>query len=344
MNQANHSVFRHFWSIGGRAAQWARSCITALSEDLASRPDAVGKPRTVIVMDAQGMEAFRPGGSSLGRDPAKFAAAMPSNGALLRIGASKAVVKRISLPSGARDVIDAVIRNKVESLAPWPLHETLWGHRLADGAAAGEIAVDVGIVSRKSVDGLLATLAATRIRIKAIEIAGGIPVNLQGPARAKVMRSRIKLALVAASIASLSAAGYGGMLAAGMQSDLASVSARQAEIRRALLGERGASGDPKLESANALLERKKAEQPLVAILARLTELVPDTAWLESIDFDHGKLVINGRGADTPAIVEALEASAYFEKAGYAAATQRDAETGSDTFAISAIAVGSGGKP
>ncbi len=78
-----------------------------------------------------------------------------------------------------------------------------------------------------------------------------------------------------------------------------------------------------------------APRPVVQILNDLTGLVPDGTWLNSFEYSASRITITGNGVNVTRLINDLEASPAFESAGFSAATQRDAASGSDTFAISA---------
>jgi hypothetical protein len=171
--------------------------VDALIADIANESGAAAAWQHLIHLGSGGAQVYgrnRAGapeliGSFAGAIPADLAARLAGAGKRiqLRLGRERAVVKTLSLPEGARDVLAAVIRNKVESLAPWPLEEAIWGYRETAESQAGHIGVEIGIASRRNIEALLAALAQNGIRADRLDIAAtaltgdGIAIDFHMP-------------------------------------------------------------------------------------------------------------------------------------------------------------------
>lgn len=261
--------------------------------------------------------------------------------AALSIESSRAVTKQILLPAAALDVLPAVVRNKVESLAPWPISEVFWGYRVAGPPVAGQVAVDVGIVSRKTVEKLLGPMAEAGIKVTRLDIGGGpdgggIGVDILEGERETSARRLLAFGVSAVAAMALVAITAGLYLAISTQQEIAAADTRVADIRQTLLGGPAKSVmTPKLTEANKLYERKEEQLPLVVVLNDLTRLVPDGVWLTDIDYSGDKITISGRGTDVSRVIEILEKSETFSNVNFASATQRDPSANTDIFSISA---------
>jgi general secretion pathway protein L len=261
----------------------------------------------------------------------------------LRFSSGRAVRRLISLPASAGDVVPAIVRNKVESLAPWPLTEALWGYRVSDEPPQhGLINVEVGIVGKKQVQAVLSWLKRIGIGIAGFDIAGSvdgtdaIPIDfVRDNAVARVRKQLARIATWAATAAALLfAVGVYGAVSA--MSELRGIDDRTAELTGALRNQAEMSGEGgKLAEARKLVERKRIEKPAVEMIEALTRLVPNDAWLDSLDYEDHQLTVVGRGASVPPIVEALERSGIFSNVNFASPTQHDAVAKIDTFSISA---------
>ena len=267
---------------------------------------------------------------------------LPAGPMLLRVGAGRAVLNRLSLPAAAAEVLPAVVRNKVESLAPWPLSEALWGYRTADSTENGQIAVDVGIVSRKTAFGLIAALERAGARIGRLEIGGnddvddGIEIDVHGEERRGAARRRITTVMSAAAALALLVGATGSFLAFQTQSAFTEAEEQIARLQQSLRGNGDAAASPRLAEANKLYHRKIESRPAVEVLNTLTGLVPDSIWLSTLELDSGKLTIAGRGNQVPGVIETLESSDTFRDVNFASATQREPDAAADSFAISAL--------
>jgi general secretion pathway protein L len=257
-------------------------------------------------------------------------------------------VKKVTLPATALEVLPAIVRNKVESLAPWPLSEVMWGYRVSDTAQSGQVGVDVAIVSRKSADVLLSAVHNAGVKVIQLDVGDrsddphGIQIDFLGPARAKRARRLVTSVMSAAAIAALMAGTYGLYLALSLQSELASVDRRARLLEEKLLGGGTAKVSAKLSEANKLYQRRKESLPVVAMLNSLTKAVPNGTWLNGIDYGGGQLTITGRGNGIAGVIESLEKSDTFANVNFASATQRDASLQADIFSISADIQANGG--
>ena len=260
----------------------------------------------------------------------------------LRFSPDRAVTRVISLPTSARDVTTEIVRNKVETLAPWPLTEALWGFRqVADHSGSDQIRLEVGIVGRHTVEELLRSLAKIGIKIDHLDIGDStsaedsIELDFRSERRTERIGKAVRAVMLSMGLATAIFAGLGGYLAASSFTELKSVEAQAARLSDALSNSSDAGKATKVSEARKLIERKRAEQPVITVLDALTRSIPDAAWLESIEYDDRQVTVLGRGTSIPPIVQALEGSAVFSSVNIAAATQRDPDANVDTFSISA---------
>jgi general secretion pathway protein L len=356
MEQYSNSATRQLVSFGGGLGRRIKASVLALADDLAGRAREPSGATTMIVASDAGTEVHVGGrrgtrrlAARVGSTPEEIAAGLKRTlrrrarrDVLLRIGEGRAVVKPIELPAAALEVLPAVVRNKVEGLAPWPLPEVLWGYRLLDRPKAGRIDVEVGVVSRKTADTLLAAVRAANVKVAYVDIAAssqaadGIAVDFLGEGRVKRARRMLGAVMSAAGLAALGVSAYGLNLAVGAQLELAQVERRGGELRQLLLGRAAdGQGGGRLAAANQLYERKRDSLPAVKVLNSLSRLVPDGTWLSGIDYTGGTVTITGKGTEIGRVIESLETSEVFSGVNFASATQRDASLNADIFSISA---------
>lgn len=356
MSEYSNSATRQLLNQGNRLGRWIGTCVASLVEDMAGTAGDPSASRTMILMSSEGAEVYVRGKSGSRQLTArldgnsdevagrlkKVVTGSKAHDVLLRVTNDRAVVKDIQLPSGALEVLPAVIRNKIESLAAWPLAETLWGYRVSGPPKSGQVGVTVGIVSRKTLDGLLGLLREAGLRVGFLDIARShddpeaITIDFQNEGR--LIRARRKVAVVMSALALLAlfTASYGLYRAATAHFELAAVQQHTEELRQALVGGTGAGkAGAKLAEANKLYARKQESRPVVVILNDLTKLVPDGTWLNSIDYESGQVTISGRGTEIPKVIESLEKSDVFSKVNFASATQRDPSLDVDIFSVSA---------
>jgi Fimbrial assembly protein (PilN) len=348
MTYSDSSATRYLASRSGGLLRTIADSINAFISDLSAGTKSRGRPRATILVKGQGAEIHDHRKDTISvydgetDGLANFVHANLSraarNNVTLRFSGENAIVKSLRLPSSAQDVLSAILRNKVESLAPWPLHESLWGYQLANESAPGEIAVDVGIVSRKSALETQKLLHHGSALVQRMEIApralgGPIILDFGKETREKKLRSIVTSAMASLALCAAALGAFGTYLAYSNETKNRDLQLELDRTKRALQGEAATPGDVHLATANAIFEEKRIAPPFVLLFDELTKAVPDGIWLENIINDNGKFLITGRGANPDKLVQSLEASPFFAKTSYASAIQRDAEKGVDVFTI-----------
>lgn len=359
IDRYDNSATRQVLALGGRLARRIGGYVDALIADIANESGAAAAWQHLIHLGSGGAQVYgrnRAGapeliGSFAGAIPADLAARLAGAGKRiqLRLGRERAVVKTLSLPEGARDVLAAVIRNKVESLAPWPLEEAIWGYRETAESQAGHIGVEIGIASRRNIEALLAALAQNGIRADRLDIAAtaltgdGIAIDFHSAARLERARQWVMRTLAAAAAVAAVTGGFGLYLALSTQAELGAVEQRSEELAKALARGPGGAGG-KLAFANAVHGRKQTERPLIAILNTLTGLVPDGIFLDGLDYENNTVTLTGRGNGASEVIGRLEASDVFTAAAFSSATRRDPNSAAEMFTISAAIEAPGAQP
>src|SRR5437016_4819628 len=350
-NSASQSVL----AFGRRLNRRIRLSLNALVDDLEGL-SATSRDWQTMIFAGTNIEVYRRGKSGPERlavlgsefddkavsDLQRSLSKMPHKTTMLRFSSARAVTRLITLPGSARDVVGAIVRNKVESLAPWPLSEALWGfRRLEETGQADHLNVEVGIIGRRPVETLLRSLAGIGIEISHFDIAdsveeeGSIDIDFRRENKTHHIRKRLTLAMLALGLGTAACAGWGMVLAVSSLTELAQIDSRTSELTGALKDQSDSGEGSKLSEAKKLIERKRTEQPAIEIVESLTRLVPNDAWLETLDYEDHQLTVVGHGASVPPIVEALEKSGVFSDVRFASPTQHDAVAKVDAFSISA---------
>lgn len=352
MSDLDNSATRQVSALLGRGWRWARGCVSALVTELAAPKDGGSDSRAVMVLGSEGatLLARRKGHmSALGGAIADIGtAARNARSALsrgeqqrltLRMTEDRAIVHEMQLPEGARSLLAAILRNKIESLAPWPLEDTVWGYVAGDATRGGAVPVTIGIVGRKALAAPLVALAAAGLKPARVEIAAGgqsIVIDHSSDSRRRKVSTALRMAFGTAAILIVAAGAYGGLLSWRDSTELAALAARTEELKRELAGRNVEGGDGgQIAEAVKLVDGKKVQRPVVAILNELTSAIPNGNWLTAIDFVDGTLTIQGRGGPPTELIKSLEAAEAFSSVNFAAATQRDEEANADVFSIAA---------
>jgi general secretion pathway protein L len=365
MELSANSAAGSFLAFGQRLSKGVRSSLNALVDDLAGLSSKTQDWQVMIFIGAD-IEVYRRGKSAperlavLGKEfnektlagLQRCLSASPHSRIGLRFSSDRAVTRLIALPASAQDVVSAIVRNKVESLAPWPLGEALWGFRRSqEPAQPGHINIEVGIIGRKQVEMPLRSLSKIGIDVTDLDIADSIEgsesieIDFLREKNSDRVRKRLTLAMTWFAAAAAVCAGVGIYFAVSSLSDLDRIETRTAELQGMLRDQSASSGEgSKLSEAKKLIDRKQTEQPAMQIIESLTRLMPDDAWLETLDYEDHQLTVVGRGTSIPPIVEALEKSGVFANVNFASPTQRDAVAKVDSFSISASVLPSSATP
>lgn len=352
MSDIDNSATRQISALFGRAWRWARGCVSAFVSDLAAPGSGSGGGRAVLLLAGQGatLLARRKGhltpvgaeGQPV-EDAARNAKASLSRaeqqGLTLRFAEDRAIVNDMQLPEGAKPLLAAILKNKIESLAPWPIEDTAWGY-VAGEASRGTVPVTVGIVGRKAMAQPLQSLLAAGIKPARVEIAAGettIAIDHSSDARRQKVSTGLRLAFGAVAFLIAATGAYGGLMAWRDSRALAAITERTEELKRELAGRNTENGDNgQVAEATKLVDIRKQQRPMVAVVNELTKAIPDGSWLTAIDFVDGTVTLQGRGGPPTELIRSLEAAEAFSSVNFAAATQRDEEAGADVFGISAF--------
>lgn len=354
MSDNDNSATRQLATLFGRSWRWARGCISALVSDLAARQAPGAGWRAMLLLGADGARllARRKTGmvelGSAGQSVEQAAALAKSQlsrseqqALALRFDEDRAIVQDMTLPEGARPLLGAILRNKIESLAPWPIEDTAWGYRAGDVSRGGTVPVTVGIVGRKALSAPLQALAAQGIKPVSVEIAsaGDAPpvlIDHSSDSRRNTVSLVMRTALGAIAVVMAVGGAYGGFLAYRDASELTAITERTEQLRRELSGRASDAGSTgQVAEANKLVEAKKTVRPTVVMINELTKNIPDGSWLTAVDVVESQLTVQGRGGPATELITSLEQSEAFSNVNFAAATQRDEEANTDVYSISA---------
>lgn len=334
-------------------ARDATGAVNAFMEELAAQNVMVRQPPVLLRIHESGIDVLRREvhGEELvlrvtGRPGEAAAKVVDTMGAglgkdcALEIGPGLMLVSRIILPAESDDILRAIIRNKVESIAPWPLPQSLFGQRIESVPGdAAHVAVDVGVVSRALLEDIAGRLAAAGTVVKAasLRLASGeslrIDFGAEEESRAAQRRARRLAAIFAGAAGAVAVIGLvlSWQASARLAAQREETARLTAELRPAAAG--GATS--LVEAANILHERRRQRLPAVAVMNELSKVLPQTVWLDSLSLDDVRIDLKGQGSDIPSLIDILERSPSFMDVNFASATQFNAESNAEAFSIGA---------
>lgn len=256
-----------------------------------------------------------------------------------------AVVLRrtLALPLAARDNLLQVAGFEMDRQTPFAVAQVYYAAReLGTPAAPGRFNAELVVVTRDTLDPLLARLRAQGIAVDATDLAvgdGRLGVNLlppeQVPHRARPRR-RLNLILAAACVLLLVLVLgewlHNRQLAlAQMQAEVEAMrgEAQQvAALRQQLQDNAGAAG--------FLAQRKKNTVAMLSLLQDVTARLPDSAWLERFSVDNtGQVGFQGQSQQAAKLLDALKDSRLITDASFQGSIQPDPTTGKERFYLTA---------
>ena len=256
-----------------------------------------------------------------------------------------AVVLRrmLALPLAARDNLLQVAGFEMDRQTPFTVAQVHYAVRELDTPAApGRFNAELVVVTRDTLDPLLARLRAQGIAVDAVDLAvgdGRLGVNLlppeQVPHRARPRR-RLNLILATACVLLLALVLgewlHNRQLAlAQMQAEVEAMrgEAQQvAALRQQLQDNAGAAG--------FLAQRKKNTVAMLSLLQDVTARLPDSAWLERFSVDNtGQVGFQGQSQQAAKLLDALKDSKLITDASFQGSIQPDPTTGKERFYLTA---------
>lgn len=340
------------------AAAWTGlwTPVLALAGDLALRRAAAARPPLSLRIRASGIDALRRERDAAtptllltvaGRPqqalhhlPGQLAGALTPEVALA-FAHDQSVSQQIVLPKQPEDVLRAIVRNKVESLAPWPLAQCLWGMRVSPIAGdPGHVAADIAVVSRALLDDIASVLEASGSEVTAatVMLADGeeVDIDLGGDDIRRAAEARAVTLARAAGVLLVLLAGLGLFGVYRTAAETARLERETAAALASLKPSGALAGEPPLVAAANRLHALRADRlPAVAILDELSRLLPDNVYLTYLGLNDAEVVLKGQGSGVPDLVSPLESSPLFGAVNFAAATELDENSKADSFSLSA---------
>ncbi|MFC5527418.1 type II secretion system protein GspL [Rhodanobacter ginsengisoli] len=261
----------------------------------------------------------------------------------LLLPAAVVLRRTLALPRAARDNLLQVAAFEIDRQTPFNVAQVYYAVReLAEPATGGRLNVELVVVTRVTLDPLLARLRAQGISVDAVDLAmadGRLGVNLLPPEQAprrSYPRRRLNLLLAGACVLLL-------VLVLGewlhnrqaalsqMRSEVESMrgEAQQvAALRQQLQDNAGAAG--------FLVQRKKNTVSMISLWQEATLRLPDSAWLERFSVDNtGQIGFQGQSPQAAKLLDALKDSRLITDASFQGSIQPDPTTGKERFYLTA---------
>ena len=261
---------------------------------------------------------------------------------VLRLAPQDVVHTTMTLPAGVRDVLQKVLQNQIERIAPWPVEQALFAFA-EQAASADGITVALWVTSGARVEERMAMLSDFELVPGIIDVGADTsaepainlrPVETTDQTRLTKARRALVGAMAGAAIVSAAAFGY-GLLVDTRNREL------EVELQTAVTAANAATKarNPGLQQRQAMAFDLRRAQPSLSILIEaLSRALPDGASLERLEFRDDEVTLTGRAQNAPALISRLEASPHFGGVRFVAPTTRQDGESSVQFSIAAKVV------
>jgi general secretion pathway protein L len=261
---------------------------------------------------------------------------------VLRLQPREVVQRQISVPAAAREVLEPVLRNQIERLAPWPAAKALFAYEVAGTASEpGLLDVRLTITGRPMVEELVAELDGLGFAPGVVDCGVDaeteptlnlLPRRPSDDVRARGLLSLVGLIGGAALIALLC-----GLYAYTQNArELARLTSRLEELHAGGGLDNASERLLRRQRIASWLAGEKRQQPSVAIvLEALSRALPDHAWLDRLEVGQGAVTFAGTSTNAAAIIGSIEGSRHFARAQFAAPTTRTEGGNHESFTITA---------
>jgi general secretion pathway protein L len=249
--------------------------------------------------------------------------------------------KIISLPLAARDDLEQLLRFEMDRLTPFRAEEVYFAQRIVDTDMPNrKIMVELAVAPRSIVEQALQTArtagaAASRVELGAARPDGRAPLNLlpqeagDAAGERRLIRALIVLALILAIVAvAIPLQRQRSKLAA--LTDQVAATRVEAEESHALREELD-----QLSRTSTFLLAEKGRRPMTTeVLADLTRLMPDQAYLAQLTLQDGEVQLHGWAATASDLISLLDQSPLFRAPRFRSPVTRDGSDGTERFHLS----------
>jgi general secretion pathway protein L len=261
--------------------------------------------------------------------------------AIVRLAPQRGLRKILVLPAAARDDLDQLLRFEMDRLTPFRAEEVLFAYRVqGSDPQSHRMTLELQLAPKLVVEAALGDarrlgLEPVRVELGDLDVAEDDTLDLLPAAQAGghgVSRLNRALALLAVLLAAAAV----GIPLHQRHSTAADLEARIAAAR----GEAEASLKlrEQLEQVNAgtnFLEAEKARVPMTTlILAEVTRVVPDQAYLLRLDWHDGMLQLEGLAEGAASLIGLLDGSPMFGAPQFRSPVTPDRRTALERFHVS----------
>ena len=254
--------------------------------------------------------------------------------------------RQVELPAAAEADLDKVLGFEIDRLTPFQPAELYYAGEISGrDRDRGTIEVAVTYAPKAGVADYLERLAAAGLPATALGASdgsaeGGLPApNLLPvpPARNWTTGRAVASVLGLAAVALV--AGLWWQALEEREARIAVLETELADLRRSLMQSQLDALPPGAEAALAAHQIKAAALPMIGLLDRLTDLIPDGTSIAVLEVGEGQIKLSGDSDDPAGLVGLFEAAGDFADPAFEAPITRDGTDGRARFLLSLRSTG-----
>ncbi len=254
---------------------------------------------------------------------------------ILEISSENVAVRRLAVPTQAREFVAGIVRNQLDRLSPWHSDQVVYAFAAEINAEdVATLDVRVLIASRSVIDGVRAQIAAMGISVdRVVASPGGVGSTATLPLWSRLvdispeyeaqLRRRTGLGFAAGVTASFVFSLWAMISAQSISGASDEVAARTNALQHQLQA-------PLTRQSAALLppgERewydKEISPSAVVVIEALSRALPDNAYLTELNLQNTTFRIVGLTSDAPSLIAPLEHSRIVTDVHFFAPTTRE---------------------
>jgi general secretion pathway protein L len=260
---------------------------------------------------------------------------------VLRIADDQCLIKPISLPAGARDNLNEMIKFEIDRQTPFAADKVYVGYRVTDSSdAKGQpLSVTLAVVPKQFVTNIIEQLASIAISITSLSVAGNtINISIADSTTVQPVTTRLNYSLAALAFVLLvlffylPIRDYDNAIET-IQTPLG-IAKKQARVVAKLKDDNVSM----MEQAQFVDDKLRNYRARLVILTELASTLPAHTWLEQSEVRHNVLTIRGESDSASDLVALLTNLEYFSNVRFSSPTTRNDKTGKDRFKIQALIV------
>lgn len=259
---------------------------------------------------------------------------------VLRLNANQGLVRTLKLPLVAEENLLQVVGFEMDRLTPFKNDQVYFDAKVSTRLTQErQLLAQVWITPRDRLDGLINDLSDWGWKPALVDLEGSHPLGTYNLLPAKfrpapnpwpgyINLSLSTIALILIAVLAVLPAFSSYRQIEGLEQEVRRVSKTAKEV------EQLRQDAEKLQQEARFLQHKKRTEPVVSdLLEELSRVIPENTWLNGLQYNEHKLVMQGQSPSASSLIELIEASPYFRNTSFVSPVTKDLASGLERFQI-----------